>query len=190
MRELNNGSRNAFARHLASARRWITSCVDRYNAAADYAALSDLSDAELRQRSLSRSSLAHDLTSVAPSQKEAKVGKADRALFNNPLENAKHERNLRTWPLRLSRHVRDFYSDVLGLCIQPASSSAVDDCLRHVSTNRRPLRGPGAMATMLVIKCPATDEEVPIGILLDVRSIDCLPAETVQVALSGLWGQT
>ena len=35
------------------------------------------------------------------------------------------------------------------------------------------------MATMLVIKCPATDEEVAIGILLDVRSIDCLPSETI-----------
>ena len=102
MRELNNGSRNALARHLVSARRWISSCVDRYNAAADYAALSNLSDAELRQRSLSRASLAHDLTSVAPSQKEAKVGKADRALFENPLENAKHQRNLQTWPLRLA----------------------------------------------------------------------------------------
>ena len=102
MRELNNGSRNAFARHLASARRWITSCVDRYHAAADYAALSNLSDAELRQRSLSRSSLAHDLTSNAPSQKKGKVGKGDRALLINPLENAKHERNLRTWPLRLA----------------------------------------------------------------------------------------
>ena len=102
MRELNNGFRNAFARQLASARRWITSCSDRYHAAADYAALSDLSDAELRQRSLSRSSLAHDLTSIAPSQKRAKVGKGDRELFTNPLENAKHERNLRTWPLRLA----------------------------------------------------------------------------------------
>ena len=102
MRELNNGSRNAFARQLASVRRWITSCVDRYNAAADYATLSALSDAELRQRSVSRSSLAHDLTIAAPSQKRAKVGKGDRALFNNPLEKAKHERNLRTWPLRLA----------------------------------------------------------------------------------------
>lgn len=37
------------------------------------------------------------------------------------------------------------------------------------------------MATMLVIKCPTTDEEVPIGILLDVRSIDYLPAENMQM---------
>lgn len=45
------------------------------------------------------------------------------------------------------------------------------------------------MATMLVIKCPATDEEVAIGILLDLRMIDCLPTDTIQMICPACGGK-
>ena len=101
MRVLNNGAVNALARYLAGAHKWVTSWVDRYNAAADYAALSDLSDAALRKRDLSRSSLAHDLTSPSPSG-SAKDGTSVRAPVRFVLGNAGTERSLRTGRYRLA----------------------------------------------------------------------------------------
>jgi hypothetical protein len=32
---------------------------------------------------------------------------------------------------------------------------------------------------MVVIKCPETDEEVPIGVLLDLHTFVCLPTDSV-----------
>ena len=52
------GSWRGLCQRLAE---WVKNCADRYAAAAAYAELSRLSDAELRHRSLSRDILARDL---------------------------------------------------------------------------------------------------------------------------------
>ena len=37
------------------------------------------------------------------------------------------------------------------------------------------------MTSMVVIKCPVTDGEVPIGIRMDLHSLHLLPTETVEL---------
>ena len=37
------------------------------------------------------------------------------------------------------------------------------------------------MAAMLVIKCPETDQEVPIGIGLDLHTLDKLPVDCASI---------
>ena len=37
------------------------------------------------------------------------------------------------------------------------------------------------MSTMVVIRCPETDEEVPIGILMDLHTFDLLPDRNVHL---------
>lgn len=37
------------------------------------------------------------------------------------------------------------------------------------------------MSTMVVIRCPETDEEVPIGILMDLHTFDLLPEKKVRL---------
>lgn len=37
------------------------------------------------------------------------------------------------------------------------------------------------MSTMVVIRCPETDEEVPIGILMDLHTFDLLPERSVHL---------
>lgn len=37
------------------------------------------------------------------------------------------------------------------------------------------------MSTMVVIRCPETDEEVPIGILMDLHTFDLLPERSVRL---------
>ena len=37
------------------------------------------------------------------------------------------------------------------------------------------------MSTMVVIRCPETDQEVPIGILMDLHTFDLLPERSVHL---------
>ena len=37
------------------------------------------------------------------------------------------------------------------------------------------------MSTMVVIRCPETDQEVPIGILMDLHTFDLLPEKNVHL---------
>jgi endogenous inhibitor of DNA gyrase (YacG/DUF329 family) len=38
------------------------------------------------------------------------------------------------------------------------------------------------MSAMVVIKCPETDEEVPIGVLMDLHTFACLPTQSVELS--------
>lgn len=45
------------------------------------------------------------------------------------------------------------------------------------------------MASMVVIKCPETDQEVPIGLLLDLHSFALLPDQSVSLRCSSCGGR-